>query len=168
MAGNPAALSANIKDFNKKPEAKILAENKQGLTEHGFDFYKSQSGDLGVIFNTLHIHPQDLQAADAAGKLREIAPPFDVVNHAVTKAGLHNPVLTAQTPPKGQAMAAPPVPPQAAQAPMPAQPAVAPAGSAILKNLMNQRVKNMQPGSPLSGPEPGAGRLLNQILKPVT
>lgn len=165
MAGNPPAVSANIKDFSKLPEAKLIAANKDALAAHGFDFYRSQGGDLGVIYNSLHINPNDILQADRAGKLKEIAPSFSAINHSVSKSGLRNPVLTVQTPPKGVALATAQAP---RQNPMQPAPAVKPAGQGILKNLMSQRVKNLQPGSPLSGPEPGAGRLLNQILKPVT
>ena len=50
-------------------------------------FYRSLSGQRGVMFNAMRIHPQDIQAADKAGKLlSSVAPDFDLVNHEVGKS----------------------------------------------------------------------------------
>jgi hypothetical protein len=160
LAGKPAAVSASFEEFQKRPEAKAILANKDALLSAGFGLYKSLSGDTGVVFNTLHLHPEELVAADKAGKLQQIAPPFDQVNDMVAKAGPDtHPVLTAgdvPTGPKGPPM---PTPPQMASGNMPHAPANPPA--------QRQRVKNLTLGSPTSGPQPGAGRLLNSILKPV-
>jgi hypothetical protein len=172
MAGSPPALSSSIKSFEKNPVAKLIAENKNPLMQAGIGFYKSLNGDTGVIFNGLHIHPEDLQAADKMGKLTTIAPPFDSVDHAVSKSGLGNPVLKPKNVPQGPAsprLKAPPtiantVPP--GPAPQPA-PAVKQATAGIQKAVLNQRGKNSAVGAPTTGPAPGAGRILNSILKPV-
>src|ERR1044071_2024232 len=74
LAGMPPAVSDQIAAFKKKPIGKDLADNKEMLQKAGLMFYRSISGDTGVIFNALHIHPQDLLAADKAGKLKQIAP----------------------------------------------------------------------------------------------
>lgn len=170
MAGSPPAVSANIEKFSKDPAAKLIVENKDALMGAGVGFYKSLSGELGVIFNQLKIHPEDLQAADKMGKLPTIAPSFDSVNHEVSKSGLKNPVLrpanvgapaqpTLKAPPQSAQMVSP------APAPQPA-PQVKQATAALQKQILGLRAKNTQPGAPTSGAAPGAGRLLNSILKP--
>lgn len=174
MAGSPPALSANIKQFSKNPAAELIAKNKDLLMQAGMGFYKSMSGDLGVIFNEFHIHPQDLQAADRAGKLTLLAPPFDSVNHAVSKSGLKNPVLRplkVPTVPQPPSIKSPPqiaqtAPPPSPVMPQPAAP-VRQATAALQKQILGARAKNAAVGSPTSGAAPGAGRLLNDILKPV-
>lgn len=168
MAGDPPAVSFT-RSFDKRDEAKLLVQHKNILARAGFGFYKSLSGQIGVLFNQLHIHPQDLQAADKSGKLLQIAPPWDVVDRAISKAGIHNPVLKSTGVPN--AFAAPRLqpPPQASAAlppgVMPSPIKQAPAG--VQRGLMRARLQSVQPGAPTSGPEPGAGRILNQILKPV-
>lgn len=175
IAGSPPAISANLKEFASNPVAKLVAENKPALLQAGIGFYRSLSGDLGVLFNMFHLHPQDLQAADKAGKLGMIAPPFDVVNHTVSKSGITNPVLSVKDTPKGfksPTLRSPPqmagsTPPGAPQtAPVTNSPGISPATAGIQHQIMAQRAKNVTPGAPTSGPAPGAGRLLNQILTP--
>jgi hypothetical protein len=167
IAGNPAAVSAPLKDFGNREEAKIIRKHKDALTDAGFGFYRSLSGDLGVLFNSLHIHPQDLIAADKAGKLQQIAPSWDVVSHAVSKAGIHHPALKATGVPNGLATPTLQAPPQATAAMGSGESPVPAAPSSVQRKAMAARIGNIQPGAPTSGPFPGAGRILNQIYKPV-
>jgi hypothetical protein len=159
IAGKPAAVSATLKEFEKRPEAKMFVKNKENLLKAGFGLYRSLGGDLGVVFNQMHVHGDELKAADQAGQLIQIAPSFDTVNEAVSKSGAANPVLhpDVQVPPAMKTAPVPPVP----------QMAATPAPAATNRKLMQARVTNLQPGAPTSGPSPGAGRLLNSILKPV-
>lgn len=151
------------------PVAKAIAQNADSLMKAGVGFYSSLSGDLGVIFNQFYVHPEDLKNADKAGKLQQLAPPFDSVNHEISKSGKDNPVLSAQGVPNGPKAPSIMAPPQsAASEPLaPAGPTVAPASTAIQKQIMGARAKNVAPGTPTSGPAPGGGRILNQILRPV-
>ncbi len=182
FAGAPPALSAPVKDFtqDKREEAKIIKDNLPALQAAGFGFYQSLSKHLGVIYNMLHLHEADLKAADKMGKLRQLAPDFDQINHAVAKSGARNPVLAVRGVPKGFKSPTPVAPPQVTpqMAPGPAAPLAAPlsappapqvaqAPAGVQRGLSKARLTNMQPGAPTSGPSPGAGRLLNQILKPV-
>lgn len=169
MAGAPPAVSASIKEFSKKDEAEHFVKNKAVLEQAGFGFYRSLSGHLGVIFNALHIHPADLQAADKAGKLQLLAPPFDVVNHAVSKSGMHNPVLKRAAVPNGLAQPTQAAPPQLSASVPPGQTPtpMKPPSAGVQNKFATARLAALQPGAPTSGPEPGAGRLLNQILRPV-
>lgn len=160
LAGKPGALSWRVKDVKNDSEvAKLISSNKSALQESGIGFYKSLSGSLGVMFNALALHPTEIKQADKAGKLLEIAPPFETVNHAMSKAGPGDEALTS--PGLTTAAGAPPVnPPQSAQAPMP------PPASAI-KKTFDARLKNMQgPPSSTSGPLAGQGNLLKSILRP--
>lgn len=161
FAGSPAAVSAPIKDFSNRPEAKLIAQNRDALVRSGMGLYRSLGGDLGVIFNRLKLSDEQIKSADQAGKLLEIAPPFDEVNQSVASSGENNPVMNAQVP--GGAASAIPTPSQFGSAVR--GPAPMPASSQ--KSLTNARIKNQMLGKPSEGPKPGAGRLLNNILKPV-
>ena len=163
LAGAPPAVSMTLKGSEDRDEVKMLAEHKDELLKAGFAFYRSMSGDLGVMYNSLRIHPQDLQAADKQGKLRALAPDFDLVNHEVAKMGLKHPIHFA-TPPTGLAAPTATTPPQAASGALPLTP---PPAAAVQRKLAQARIMNLQPGAPTSGPEPGGGRLLNQVLKGV-
>lgn len=159
FAGQPAAISASIADFAKRPEGKLIQQNKDGLLKAGISLYRSLDGDTGVVFNQAFLSGPELQAADKAGQLAQIAPSFDVVNSEVAKSGANNPVLNAQTP---SAFRTAPVPeaPQAASA-------VPPASAGTQTAAQKARVQNLQPSGPVSGPKPGSGRLLNVALTPV-
>ena len=160
MAGTPAALSVNIKGSEDRDEMNLLGENKEALMAAGMGFYRSISGQFGVVFNALRISPKDIQAADKAGKLRTIAPDFDDVNHQLSKSGKDNPALTAQPAAGLASSVSAQAPPQSASGMMPA-----PAPASVARKLAAQRVMNMQAGAPTTGPSPGAGRLLNSVLK---
>jgi hypothetical protein len=172
FAGSPPALSANLKDFAKNPTAELIAKNKDDLMKAGIGFYRSLSGDLGVIFNQMHIHPEDLQAADKAGQLLTVAPNFLTIDHEIAKSGPNHPLLHVAGPPTSAAAPTLKAPPQMAQAPM--SPPQAPSGAgrgspgaaSLQKQVMGVRAKTLSPGSPTTGPAPGAGRILNQILQP--
>lgn len=158
LAGKPGALSWRVKDVAKdNAVAKAVSENKSKLQDAGIGFYRSLSGSVGVMFNVLAVHPEEIKAADKAGKLLEIAPPFEAVNHAVSKAGPQDEVLNS--PGITTAAGAPPVtPPQSAQAPMPA---------AAQNATQKARLMNLQPPAATKGPLAGQGTLLKSILKPV-
>lgn len=167
MAGAPPAVSARIEEYNKRPEGKMIAQAAQPLQAAGVGFYKSLSGEYGVLFNSLKINPQDIKAADKAGRLLEIAPSMDQVNQEVAASGLNNPVLSAGAPggaPQAASGAVPPSGSQMTPPPAPASPAPSGAQDALLQAA---RLKAMAPGAPTSGPAPGAGRILNQVMKPV-
>lgn len=158
MAGNPAAASGSLEEFAKRPEAKVITANKDALMNAGFFFYRSLDNALGVIGNGLYISPDQIKQADKDGTLAQVAPPFDQVSNAVSTAGDKNPVLAhSGKVPEGFATA-----PAPAGSPMPAGP-TAPASTQ--NQLQTARLKNAAPGSPTSGPSPGAGRLANSIMK---
>lgn len=163
VAGQPGAFSALVEDFEKKPEGKVLAANVKPLQEAGFGLYRSLDGSKGVLFNTLFVSPEEIQAADQSGQLEAIAPPFDELNAAIAQSGSANPVLQEGARPTGMKMGG--TQPSSAM-PMPAgSPKPMPSGAQ--KTLASKRAANMQLGAPTSGPEPGQGRLLNALLKPV-
>lgn len=172
LAGKPAAVSGNIKDFGNREEAKEISKNKDWLLKAGFGFYKSLSGHLGVLYNSFFVHPEDLQAADKTGVLATIAPPFDAVNHQLSKAGPQHPVLGAKTPSAlAQASPAATAPPQsgsglmAALAPSPMAGKASSQPVSVQRKAQTARLANVAPGAPTSGPSPGSGRILNSLLK---
>lgn len=159
MSGAPGAVSAPISTLDKMPEGKIISENAEALKQSGFGFYRALDKTTGVIFNGLFLAPEQIQQADQAGKLKEVAPEFSVVNDAAAKAGPINPALTAQTP-AGPPTAPAPVPPQQSSGRLPGPPA-----SAQTK-FAGARAKNLQPKKPTDGPTPGRGRILSALLTP--
>lgn len=164
MAGSPPAVSMPLKNADNREEVQVIAENKAALEAAGMGFYRSISGDLGVMFNGLRIHPEDIQAADKAGKLQAVAPDFDAINREVAQSGANHPILKADRPP-----AATPIAASAATAPQAASgklSLVPPAPASVARKLAAQRIMNLQAGAPTSGASPGAGRLLNQVMKP--
>lgn len=161
FAGQPPALSTPMAEFEKRPEAKLIADHKDELMKAGVGLYRSIAGDLGVLFNQLHIAGADIQQADKEGRLLEVAPSFDQVNDAIAKSGDQNPVLTASVP-GGPKTASTPAPASPA-APMPASGSGQPAS--VQNKTATARLKNLTPQGPLSGAAPGAGRVLNNILK---
>ena len=166
LAGSPAAVSAPIAGFEKTPEGKAIVQNKDTLMNMGLAFYRSLSGDLGVVFNQMKLPGAELQAADKAGKLLEIAPPIQQVSQAMSSAGVDHPLLNGAGAPTGAATAAPsPIP----AGPPPGAGPIVPTSSAkkTQDKILATKMANLPPGSPTSGPKPGQGRILNQILKPV-
>lgn len=160
MAGAPPALSTNIKSLDKTEEGKTIAKNAKPLQAAGIGFYRALSGDIGVIFNQLYITGEAIKQADEAGQLTQLAPDFNTVNSEAAKAGPINPVLTAGAPPEAPPIAPAPEPPQMSSGRLPPPPA------STETKLAGARAKNLSPGSPTSGPAPGRGRLLNNLLKP--
>lgn len=169
IAGSPPAVSMALKGSEDREERKLVEDHQEALQEAGMGFYRSLSGALGVMFNGLKIHPDDIVAADRAGKLTAIAPDFDKLNHEVAKSGRAHPVLSANRPVAALPMPlSAATPPQAASGalPMPSQTNVPPAPASVARRLAAQRVLNLQTGAPTSGPAPGAGRILNRVLTP--
>lgn len=161
VAGAPPAFSDVLANFEKRPEAKIIAANKDPLMKAGFGLYRSLDGAQGVVFNQLFVSPDEIKAADQAGRLAELAPPFEELNATVAQSGPNNPVLSGGERPtgfKGGPGAAPAMPPMGSAPPPPASEQTA---------LATKRANNMALGAPTTGPAPGAGRLLNSVLKPV-
>ncbi len=181
FAGSPPALSYDLENKSDREERKIAEDNAPYLSEAGFRTYKTMAGDRGVIYNALHIHPEDLAAADKAGKLNLIAPDFDAVNHAVSKSGDAHPMLHAGDAPLTPAAArSRATAPQSASqqaladrisgAPTPLARGggnVAPASSSAQRRVASARVSNMAPTAPTGGTAPGQGAILNAITKPI-
>jgi len=145
--GSPPAVSAP--DNMDDPAVKAITKHAQALVASGFGIYESMDGKNWVLFNTQAISTGDLHDADAAGKLLEVAPPFS----SVKTASPGQPAASGT----GMAAAAPQAPAQVPES----QPA-----PSVQQKLATSRQANLAPGSPTSGPAPGAGRLLNNILKP--
>lgn len=162
FAGSPPAVSASIQEFQKRPETKLISSSKDALMKAGIGMYRSLAGDLGVLFNQLHINGQDLIQADKEGRLQEVAPPFDSVNDTIGKSGDQNPVLTASVPGGPKTASAPT--PGASASPAPVSAKGQPAS--VQNKTATARLKNLTPQGPLSGASPGAGRILNNLLKP--
>lgn len=143
LEGKPAAIYdlAN----SKIPPIEAITRNAKLLTETGINFYKSKDGALSVMFNSQFISQKELEKADKDGKLTEIAEPLASVMAA------YDSVLSESAAPAGSAPSASPAP----QSP----------NTPINKRLTTARLQNLEPGSPTSGPAPGGGRIINEVLR---
>lgn len=162
LAGSPPAVSVPVEGFEKRPEGKLITANKDALMGAGIAFYRSLGGDLGAIFNRAYIEDQELINADKAGKLAEIAPPMEGVAQELASSGTNHPVLNAKAPTSLKSKSPTKLSKAEVIAPQPAA-----ASPQAQSKAMTAKVKNLAVGSPTSGPKPGSGRILNNILKPV-
>lgn len=151
LNGAPPAIYADMK--RQDPQLKVLGDHAQELGQAGIGFYQSKDGQLGVLYNSAYVDEQQLQQADQAGKLTEVAAPYDEVTQSFNAA--------AGLPPAAGAPQGP------ANAPLQPTPTASgnPPTSKTQQKLATARVNNLNPGSPTSGPRPGAGRILNNIIK---
>lgn len=156
MAGSPPAASTDLQTAAESPLGQLVAQNVKPLKQAGFGFYRSQDGQLGVMFNQLKINPEEIVQADQAGNLLEVAPPIEQVEQAVLADPSANPVLSGNDP-SGAAM--PPAPNPSLEAQVMGGGGGAPA--------TGPTPTQAQLGSPTSGPKPGAGRVTNTLLKQV-
>lgn len=155
LAGQPPAFSTPV--ANKDERLLKIWANRDRLSEAGIAFYRSLTGDTGVIFNSLRIHPETLKQADRAGKLLEVAPPYDLIEKALAGKPLD---LEGFQAPEGLPQLPAPETPQAAQSP------VAPLSAGAQKAIATKRMAALVPKEPTKGLKPGAGRVLNAILTP--
>lgn len=142
--GKPGAISAPKK--SKDPVVQSVIKNAEPLVAAGFGIYESIDKKNDVLFNSALVDAGDLQEADQQGRLLEVAPLFSTVTQqGATPAG------------SGAMPAAPALPPASAPESQPAP--------SVQTKLATARTKNLQPSSPTGGPAPGAGQILNSILK---
>lgn len=150
LHGAPPAVYASKQQ--QDPEIQTVVKNQKSLIDAGFGFYGSKDGKNTVLFNGAYVSQQVLEKADAEGKLTEVVPSFDEVKAKFDSA------ISGTPPEAGSALPGAPVTPT---------PGGAPPSSRVQNTLASARVRNLQVGSPTSGPVPGSGRILSNILKPV-
>lgn len=144
----PAIYSPNVR--RNDPDLVVIAKNADPLVNAGFGFYKSKDKKYSVLYNTAYISEDQLKKADEDGNLTQVAAPFDQVKNAYASAIGGSP---------GAA------PAEVAVAGVAPQPMAEPISSGTQQKITTARLKNLAYGSPTSGPAPGAGRVLNNILK---
>jgi hypothetical protein len=141
--GKPSAVSAPKK--SKDPVVKSVIDNAESLVASGFGIYESIDKKTDVLFNTQAVDVGDLQEADQQGRLLDLAPLFSSVTGAA-------PAGAGATAPAPSAL-----PPASAPESQPAP--------SVQTKLASARTKNLQMPSPTGGAAPGAGQILNSILK---
>lgn len=148
LEGRPAA----VYDYkgSGSPVIEAIPKHFKELADAGIGFYQSKDGVLAVMYNSQFISPEELEKADEAGTLTEVAEPLQAVTAA------YDSVLGGEAPAPSSSTGAPAPTPTGSPAPTPA---------GVEKKLTTARLTNIQPGSPTSGPVPGAGRVLNNVLK---
>jgi hypothetical protein len=148
LNGAPPAVWAET--GRKDPEIAVIVRNVKPLEEAGLGFYKSKDGKVTAMYNSAFVSQDTLRKADEAGTLTTDIPKYDEVKQNADAA------ITGAAP--GAALPGVPAVTQAAGSPP---------SSATQKSLAVKRANNLQVGSPTSGPVPGSGRILNNILRPV-
>jgi hypothetical protein len=132
------------------PAIDIIVKNAKPLQEAGFAFYQSKDGKNTVLFNTAYVSPESIKKTDSEGKLTKDIPSFEDLKTKVDSAISGNP------PEQGAALPSAPIA-SASSGPPPS--------SRTQNTLATARVRNLQVGAPTSGPVPGGGRVLSNILK---
>lgn len=153
LQGKPAAVYAP--NNKKDPDIDLVLKNGQSLIDAGFAFYQAKSMPVNVLYNRLYLDDAALAQADEAGKLDEVAEPFDDVRASFDSLRKKAPTEGAPAAPQSAAMAPAPVP---AGPP----PSGAPAPASVQNKLATARIANLEPDAPN-----GAGRILSAIQKPV-
>jgi len=149
LEGSPPAVIVKRPELEANPELQTIQQNVKPLLASGFGVYQAKDGQTAVFYNSRFIDGNALKIADDKGKLDTVAAPFaDLKSHFDQALG-----------PEGAAAA-----PEAA-APAPVASTTPPAPAAQAK-LSTARLMSAAPGAPTSGPVPGQGRVLSQILKP--
>ncbi len=146
------------------PKAAKLGKHIEDLMDVGMDFYKAFDSSF-VFFNPRSVTEAQLRKADEEGQLAALVPDYEVISGEAPG-----------TPPEGWAEELAGVNTESASTMLPgtqkttpmanASPAGAPTGAEDAK-LAAARAKNLLPGAPTTGPRPGAGRVLNNLAKPV-
>jgi hypothetical protein len=157
LQGKPAAVSIDKND--PSPESALIGGNQPALFEAGFGFYPARDGVTHVMFNTQYVSQQDIEKADAAGKLEGVAVPFGELRASFE-------VAAGRAASEGSDPASEAPPAAAQEAGGPAQVAPAPPAASLDKKLATQRIKNLSSGGPSSGKAPGQGRILNALMSP--
>lgn len=142
LRGSPPAVSAPREP--RTPEYDVIERNAESLLASGFGFYRPLDDSGTVVFNTQFISAEELQVADKSGKLDQLTTPVGELTAA----------FNAELGDDGATPAAAAAPPPAPMSPTP-----------VVPQVNNLRKTNLQQGAPTSGPAPGQGRILNNILK---
>lgn len=174
--GEPPAV--RIEPGQYFPELEPIGQHLPEIIEGGLDAWKSKGGEL-VLFNPLFIDPGELQLAEESGKLDQLVPTYAELSGSDPQPipddkfsgmleaqddlqrrlqELSAPDESTETPPQSSA-------PIVADLTSGGQVSAPPPPSPAQTRIAQTRLKQLQPGAPTSGPAPGAGRLLNGLLR---
>jgi hypothetical protein len=162
----------NIPHGYDNPEAAALLKPALAVGLKLFKPVHDKSVQVSVV-NPKTVNAEALKVADHHGTLDKLFPSITeffphVDAKAQSKAPTNNaPAMAAQSPPTTAAAPAPQPAAKPANGPSNNPVPVMPKQSKHLASLTNDRVKNIQPGTPTSRPIPGGGNVLNGLLKPV-
>jgi hypothetical protein len=141
LGAPPATYAPTDAEF---PEIEVVNRNGKALLAAGIGAYRTIDKKNMVLFNRLYLKPEELEKADKAGDLDSVAVPFEELNASFSEN-------FEGAPAEGGGASAP-------------APATQPDAD-VQNRLATARMQNTTPGGPTSGPAPGAGRVLNNILK---
>lgn len=156
--GSPPAV--RVEPGQHFPELKAIEDNIPDIVVAGLDFYQSKEGD-SIMFNPLFIGAEELKAADAAGRIKEVIPsyselmgkkPTTMSEEEAKKQPARRDKLKKDLMNKLGS-------PTAASEGTAVPPATAKTQNTIAKSRLPE------PQSPTSGPRPGAGRIINNLLE---
>ena len=153
---NGAPPAVYVERTRKDPEIQTVVKHQKELVDSGFGFYQTKNGKYTVFYNGAYVSPDELKKEDEAGTLTETVAYYDDVKQSFDSAVNGTPSQG------GEAL---PGEPAAAAAPSAVPVGGSPPSSRVQNTLATARVNNLNPGSPTSGPVPGRGRILNNVLK---
>lgn len=167
--GQPPAVKFPAGHFY--PELKPIEKNFASLVQSGIAYFQAADGG-NVLYNPVFISQAELQAADQKGVLDEVIPDYsrlsDTKPQAMTDEDALESVQNQENAQRGLANIGlgPLDAPQGGPASVPVGAMPPPAPAASQNRLNTARLASLAPGSPTSGPAPGGGRILNDLLKP--
>lgn len=140
LEGSPPAIYNE--SGAKSEEINTVIKNGKSLKDIGIGFFHDPKAKLDLAYNTQFISPDMVKEAAKKGALKQIAESYTEVSARINAA-----------------------------VGAPAAGGAALVGGDMSLNLQDSqintaRVNNLSSGSPSSGAQPGAGRVLNDLLKP--
>lgn len=142
LEGAPSAVFAPV--GSKSPEIATVLKHGEALNKAGFGFFRDEKNKLDVFFNTRYTSPDLVRAAAKKNKIPEIASPL-LETIAQFNGAVGIPATAGGVTASAGGM---------------------PSSVPVDSPLNTARLNNLEPGAPTSGPQPGAGRVLNNLLKP--
>lgn len=161
--GKPPAARVGPGEFY--PELEPLEENLVEVIDAGLGVFQAQSGDT-VLYNPLFVKEEELQTADAEGKLDLVAPtygeltgksPQEIDDKTAKRLDKHakNNMQKLSAGASTSDRAAKPAQPSTPVSKLP---------PGAQEKLVGAQTNKSNLNSPTSGPRPGGGRILNSIL----
>lgn len=146
LSGTIPAISAPRGVKNPDPEVQTIVANQKPLLDAGFGFIATPT--RSIIYNGLKIDPATIEAADKAGRLDDVAAPWEMLKQVA--------LGTPKAPPADTVKPAA-LPTTAPAAPVPS--------TGANTELADAGAQNLSRKSPTDQPRPSAGAVANLLTR---